>query len=57
MFKKLMDKLPWRRPVPSARAKAMMLGAGAGPSLGVGPDGKAHVAVEVVDDDREKKKS
>jgi len=57
MLKKILDRLlPWRRPVPSPRAKAMMLGAGAGSSLGAGPDGKVHVAVEVIDDDRENKK-
>ena len=55
-MKKLLDRiLPWRRPAPSPRARAMMLGAGAGSSMGTEKDGKVHVAVEEVTDDKDKR--
>ena len=58
MFKKLLDCLPWRRPPISPetyrRAKAMMYGAGAGPSVRAGADGVVRVAVEEIADDDEK---
>ena len=59
MFKKLLDRLlPWRRPPISPedyrRAKAMMYGAGAGPSVRADGDGVVRVAVEEVADDNEK---
>lgn len=49
MIKGLLEKLmPWKKKVgPSyLRAKAMMLGAGAGPSLKGDDDGKVRVSVE-----------